>query len=188
VWSRHAPSSIQVLAKQTGTIYNLDCKYCFFLSKETHYPGSKFRMPDDTLEAYVKQVIESQPSANVTIACQGGEPTLMGLDFFRRVSTLARKYLRRGAALEHTIQTNGILLDDEWCEFLHANSFLVGLSMDGPQAIHDSYCVDKTGAPTFSQVMPVRLMQQHKVEFNVLCTVYDANVRQSSGRVPVLSR
>jgi uncharacterized protein len=177
VWPRNAPSSIHVLAKPTGAICNLDCKYCFFLSKETLYPGSKFRMEPDTLEAYVKQVIESQQSSHVTIAWQGGEPTLMGLDFFRNASALARKYLRRGATLEHTIQTNGILLDRQWCEFLRENSFLVGLSIDGPQAMHDAYRVDKTGAPTFSQVMrAARLMQQHQVEFNVLCTVHDANV------------
>jgi uncharacterized protein len=178
IWPRNAPTSIHVLAKPTGSICNLDCKYCFFLSKEALYPGSKFRMTDDTLEAYVKQVIESQPSTHVTIAWQGGEPTLMGLDFFRRASALARKYLRRGATLEHTIQTNGVLLDEEWCEFLRENSFLVGLSMDGPQAMHDTYRVDKAGAPTFSQVMrAARLMQKHRVEFNVLCTVHDANVK-----------
>ena len=146
-------------------------------------------MADDTLEAYVRQVIESQPSANVTIAWQGGEPTLMGLDFFRRASTLARKYLRRGATLEHTIQTNGVLLDEEWCEFLRENAFLVGLSIDGPQAMHDAYRVDKAGAPTFSRVMrAARLMQKHKVEFNVLCTVHDANVSHAAGGVPLLSR
>jgi uncharacterized protein len=177
VWPRHAPSSVHVLAKPTGAICNLDCQYCFFLSKDTLYPGSKFRMTDDTLEAYIRQVIESQASSHVTIAWQGGEPTLMGLEFFRRANTLARKYLRRGAALEHTIQTNGILLDHEWCRFLHENGFLVGLSIDGPQAMHDAYRVDKAGNPTHSQVMrAARLMQRHKVDFNVLCTVHDANV------------
>jgi uncharacterized protein len=177
VWRRNAPSSFHVLAKPTGAICNLDCKYCFFLSKDVLYPRSKFRMADDTLEAYVRQVIESQASSHVTIAWQGGEPTLMGLDFFRRASALARKHLRPGASLEHTIQTNGILLDEEWCEFLRDHTFLVGLSVDGPQAMHDAYRVDKTGAPTFSQVMcAARLMQQYRVEFNVLCTVHDANV------------
>ncbi len=177
VWPRNAPSSLHMLAKPTGAICNLDCKYCFFLSKETLYPASKFRMSDDVLEAYVRQTIESQASSHVTIAWQGGEPTLMGLDFFRRASTLARKYLRPGTALEHTIQTNGVLLDQEWCDFLHENSFLVGLSMDGPQAMHDVYRVDKSDAPTFSRVMrAARMMQEHRVEFNVLCTVHDANV------------
>jgi len=137
-------------------------------------------MADDTLEAYVRQVIESQQSSHVTIAWQGGEPTLIGLDFFRRASMLARKYLRRRATLEQTIQTNAVLIDDEWCEFLRENAFLVGLSMDGPQAMHDAYRVDKSGAPTFFQVMrAVRLMQKHNVEFNVLCTVHDANVRHA---------
>ena len=134
-------------------------------------------MEDDTLEAYVRQVIESQKSSQVTIAWQGGEPTLMGLDFFRRAAALARRYLRPGTVLEHTIQTNGILLDDQWCEFLRDNGFLVGLSMDGPQAMHDAYRVNKAGDPTFTQVLrAARLMQRHKVEFNVLCTVHDVNV------------
>jgi uncharacterized protein len=176
VWPRHAPSAFHVLAKPTGAICNLDCKYCFFLSKDSLYPGSKFRMSDDTLETYIKQVIESQRSPLVTIAWQGGEPTLMGLEFFRRASSLAQKYLPPGVGLEHTIQTNGILLNEEWCEFLRDNNFLVGLSLDGPREMHDTYRVDKSGAPTFTKVMrAARLMQQHKVEFNVLCTVHKAN-------------
>jgi uncharacterized protein len=177
IWPRHAPSSVHVMAKPTGAVCNLDCQYCFFLSKDTLYPGSKFRMADDVLEAYVRQVLELQRSPQVTIAWQGGEPTLMGLEFFRRANALARKHLRPGITLEHTIQTNGILLDDEWCEFLAGNGFLVGLSIDGPQAMHDAYRVNKAGNPTFSQVMrAVHLMHRHKVEFNVLCTVHDVNV------------
>ena len=123
------------------------------------------------------QVLLFSVEGAVTIAWQGGEPTLMGIEFFRRASALARKYLPRGASLEHTIQTNGVLLDDEWCEFLRDHSFLVGLSMDGPQPMHDAYRVDKAGAPTFPEVLRgARLMQKHNVEFNVLCTVHDANV------------
>jgi uncharacterized protein len=100
----------------------------------------------------------------------------MGLDFFRRAHSLARKYLRAGMTLEHTIQTNGILLDAEWCRFLRENCFLVGLSMDGPQAMHDAYRVDKAGAGTFSRVLTAaRLMQEYGVEFNILCSVHDAN-------------
>jgi uncharacterized protein len=179
VWPRHAPSSVHVMAKPTGAICNLDCRYCFFLSKDSLYPGSNFRMADDLLEAYIRQVLEAQRSPQVTIAWQGGEPTLMGLEFFRKANALARKFLRLGTTLEHTIQTNGILLDDEWCEFLARNSFLVGLSIDGPQAMHNAYRVNKAGDSTFSQVMrAVGLMHRHNVEFNVLCTVHDANVRQ----------
>ena len=177
VWPRNAPSSFHVLAKPTGAVCNLDCKYCFFLSKDALYPDSQFRMSDDVLEAYVKQVIESHREPHITIAWQGGEPTLMGLDFFRRAMTLVHKYKRPGMTLEHTIQTNGVLLDEVWCEFLRENNFLVGLSMDGPREMHDAYRVDKGGGPTFEKVMrAARLMQKHAVEFNILCTVHAANV------------
>src|SRR5215475_7780700 len=177
IWPRHAPSSVHVMAKPTGAVCNLDCRYCFFLSKDRLYPRSNFRMAEDVLEAYIRQVLEAQRSPRVTIAWQGGEPTLMGLEFFRKADALARKHLRPGIALEHTIQTNGVLLDDEWCEFLAGNGFLIGLSIDGPQALHDAYRVNKAGDPTFSQVMrAVRLMQRYGVEFNVLCTVHDVNV------------
>ena len=183
VWQRNAPSSFHVLAKPTGAICNLDCTYCFFLSKDTLYPRSKFRMTDDTLELYVRQTIESQQPPHVTIAWQGGEPTLMGLDFFRHAHSLAGRYLRRGMTLEHTIQTNGILLDAEWCQFLRDNNFLVGLSMDGPQAMYDAYRVDKAGAGTFSRVMQAaRLMLEHGVEFNILCSVHDANADQPAAQ------
>jgi uncharacterized protein len=177
IWPRNAPSSVHVMAKPTGAVCNLDCQYCFFLSKDTLYPGSNFRMPDDVLEAYIRQVVEAQRSPQVTIAWQGGEPTLMGLEFFRKANALARKFLRPGTTLEHTIQTNGTLLDDEWCEFLAKNGFLVGLSIDGPRAMHDAYRVNKAGDPTFSQVMRAAgLMQRHKVPFNILCTVHNVNV------------
>ena len=177
VWPRNAPSYFHVMAKPTGAVCNLDCKYCFFLSKDTLYPGSQFRMTDDVLEAYVKQVIESQREPHITIAWQGGEPTLMGLDFFQRAMTLVHKYKRSGTTLEHTIQTNGVLMNEEWCEFLRENNFLVGLSVDGPRQMHDAYRVDKGGAPTFDKVMrAARLMQKHRVEFNILCTVHAANV------------
>jgi uncharacterized protein len=177
VWPRNAPSYFHVLAKPTGAVCNLDCKYCFFLSKDALYPGSEFRMEDDVLTAYVKQVIESQRERQITIAWQGGEPTLMGLDFFRRAMALVRKYKRPGTMLEHTIQTNGILVNEEWCKFLRENNFLVGLSVDGPREMHDAYRVDKGGGPTFEKVMrAARLMQKHKVEFNILCTVHAANV------------
>ncbi|MGW8252037.1 MAG: anaerobic sulfatase maturase [Anaerolineales bacterium] len=172
----NAPPYFHVLAKPTGAICNLDCKYCFFLSKEELYPGSPFRMSDDTLEAYIQQVIESQAEPVVTIAWQGGEPTLMGLDFFRKSVELVEKYRRPGMEIQHTVQTNGTKLDDDWCHFLRENKFLVGLSLDGPQHLHDVYRVDKGGAGTFDKVMhAARLMQMHDVDFNILCTVHAAN-------------
>ncbi len=176
VWSRNAPSYFHVMAKPTGAICNLDCKYCFFLSKEVLYPGSPFRMSDEVLEAYISQVIGAQRSSRVTIAWQGGEPTLMGLAFFKRAMALVRKHMRPGMSLEHTIQTNGTRLDEAWCKFLRENDFLVGLSMDGPRRLHDAYRVDKAGRPTHGKVMrAARLMQRHGVPFNILCTVHAAN-------------
>jgi uncharacterized protein len=168
-----------VLAKPTGAICNLDCKYCFFLSKQALYPESDFRMADDLHEIYIRQLLESQPQ-NVTIAWQGGEPTLMGLDFFRRSIELVAKYSRPGQRVEHTIQTNGTRLDDEWCAFFKQHNFLVGLSVDGPRALHDTYRVDKGGAGTFEQVMRGwRLLKQHGVEVNILCTVHAGNVEHA---------
>jgi len=167
------------MAKPTGAACNLDCRYCFFLKKGKLYPGSGFRMTDEVQESYIRQTLGAQPSPQVTIAWQGGEPTLMGLDFFRRSIELEKKYARPGMAVENTLQTNGILLDDEWCRFLHDHNFLVGISFDGPRPLHDAYRRDKGGQPTFDRVVrAVRRMQEHKVEFNVLCTVNAVNCRQ----------
>ncbi len=133
-----APRAFHLLAKPTGAICNLDCKYCFFLSKEMLYPGSRFRMADELLETYLRQYIEAQQVPEVNIAWQGGEPTLMGLDFFRRSVVHVEKYRKPGMHVLHSMQTNGTLLDDEWCEFFAEHEYLIGLSFDGPQALHDS--------------------------------------------------
>jgi len=163
------------MAKPTGAICNLECKYCFFLKKEALYPGSNFRMSEEVLECYIRQSLEQQ-APQVTVAWQGGEPTLMGLDFFRRSIELERKYQRPGAITQNTIQTNGVLLDEKWCEFLHENRFLVGLSLDGPRELHDAYRMDKGGRSVFDKVMrAVRLLQKHEVEFNILATVNAVN-------------
>ncbi len=108
-----APAYFHVLAKPTGPICNLDCEYCFFLSKESLYPGDRFRMTDDVLDAYLTQVIASHHTPEITIAWQGGEPTLMGVDFFRRAVAITNERLRPGQTAQHTIQTNGTLLTDE---------------------------------------------------------------------------
>lgn len=165
-----------VLAKPTGAICNLDCKYCFFLSKEMLYPGDRFRMAGDLLEHYIRQLLESQPGPEITVAWQGGEPTLMGLDFFRRALEHVARYQRPFTTIQHTIQTNGTELTDDWCEFLRQHRFLVGLSLDGPRRMHDLYRVDKGGRPTFDRVIrATRLMQAHRVEFNILTTVHAGN-------------
>jgi uncharacterized protein len=165
-----------VMAKPTGAICNLDCAYCFFLSKQSFYPGSNFRMSDEVMESYVRQTIEAHSTREVTIAWQGGEPTLMGLDFYRRAVAAAKRFRKPGTTVQHTIQTNGILLDAAWCEFLRENGFLVGVSLDGPRELHDAYRRDKGGHGTFDRVVKaVRLMQRVGVEFNVLCTVNAVN-------------
>jgi uncharacterized protein len=171
-----APASFHVLAKPTGPICNLDCGYCFFLSKESLYPGDRFRMADELLDQYVRQLLEAQAGPEVIVAWQGGEPTLMGVDFFRRAIGLVDRYRRPGQHVTHTIQTNGTLLTDEWCELLAANGFLVGISIDGPAHVHDAYRVDKKGQPTFDKVRRgLDLLKAHGVDFNVLCTVNAAN-------------
>jgi uncharacterized protein len=171
-----APPAFHLLAKPTGAICNLDCAYCFFLDKEVFYPRSKFRMSDDVLEQYIRQLIESHQTDSVNIAWQGGEPTLMGLDFYRRTMTVVEKYRRPGMSTLHTMQTNGTLLDDEWAAFFKEHGFLIGISIDGPAELHDIYRVDKGGKPTFDRVMRgLRLLQKHGVEYNILTTVNRVN-------------
>ena len=176
IYPESAPEAFHLLAKPTGAICNLDCAYCFFLDKEMLYPGSRFRMSDAVLEAYIRQLIEAHQVDQVTIAWQGGEPTLMGLDFYRRAMALAEKYRRPGMTFLHTMQTNGTLLNDEWCEFFKEHNVLIGLSIDGPRELHDIYRLDKGGQPTFDKVMRgLRLLQKHNVEYNLLTTVNRVN-------------
>jgi uncharacterized protein len=165
------------MTKPRGPICNLDCAYCYYLPKENLYPGSDFRMSDEVLESFTRQYIEAQQVPEVTFGWQGGEPLLMGLDFFERAVALQAKYRRPGMRIINTLQTNGTLLDDDWGAFFHTHHFLIGLSMDGPRALHDAYRVDKGGNPSFSRVLQgLRVLQKHKVEFNILTTVHAANV------------
>ena len=177
-----APLAFHLLAKPTGAVCNLDCTYCFFLSKEMLYPGSSFRMADDLLELYLRQLIEAHAAApEVVVAWQGGEPTMMGLDFFRRSVELAETVRRPGQRLVHTIQTNGTLLTDEWGAFFAEHGFLVGISVDGPREIHDSYRVDKGGKGSFDRVMKgLAVLRRNGVEWNALTTVHSAS--QDRGR------
>ncbi len=170
------PAAFHIMLKPRGAICNLDCAYCYFLSKEMLYPGSRFRMAADLLEEYTRQYIEAQRVPEVTFAWQGGEPTLMGLDFFRLAVDLQQKYRRPGMVVHNALQTNGTTLDDDWCRFLRERDFLIGISIDGPRHLHDAYRVDKGGRPTFDAVMAgLELLKKHRVEFNVLTTVHAAN-------------
>jgi uncharacterized protein len=172
----NAPPGFHLLAKPSGSTCNIDCTYCFFLSKEALYPNEKSRMSEDTLEVYIRQLLESHRVPHVTVAWQGGEPTLMKLEFFKRSVELVEKYRKPNQIVEHTFQTNGILLDDEWCAFFKEHNFLVGLSVDGPRELHDTYRVDRQKRGTFDKVMQGwRYLRKHGVEFNILCTVNAVN-------------
>jgi uncharacterized protein len=173
------PPAFHVMAKPRGAICNLDCEYCFYLRKEDLYKGSSFRMSDQTLESYVRQYIAAQRAPEVNFAWQGGEPTLMGLDFFRSAVMYQKKYAHPGKIIENALQTNGTLLDDEWCKFFAENRFLIGISLDGPREAHDFYRKDKGSAPTFDRVLrAVQLIKKHQVDFNILTCVSAANVEQ----------
>ncbi|WP_372809145.1 radical SAM protein, partial [Pontiella sp.] len=147
------PRTFHVMAKPIGPQCNLGCTYCFYLEKEKLFPQEEqFRMRDEVLETYVRKYIQSQNTPEIGFAWQGGEPTLMGLDFFRKVVALQRQ-AAGGRPVHNSFQTNGTLLDDEWCRFLAREKFLVGLSVDGPEHIHNRYRVDKGGQGSFARVM-----------------------------------
>jgi uncharacterized protein len=169
-----------VMTKPRGALCNLDCHYCFYLQKEALYPHSTMRMTDELLERYVRQYIEAHAdAAEVTFAWQGGEPTLMGLAFFQQAVQLQQRYRRPGQRILNALQTNGVLLDDDWGRFLQAHEFLVGVSLDGPPDLHDIYRRDKGGQPTFDRVRTgIDLLQRHAVPFNILTCVNDANARR----------
>lgn len=168
------------MAKPVGSTCNLDCTYCYYLSKEhlVNGPGAN-RMSDETLELFIKQYIEGNTGDEVIFSWQGGEPTLLGLDFFRKVIVFQKKHAKPGQRIANDLQTNGTLLNDEWCGFLKEHRFLVGLSIDGPREIHDHYRVTKGKQPTFDKVMAgVKLLQRHDVPFNTLTCVHRFNGRK----------
>ncbi len=175
----HAKSGGQfhVMAKPAGSSCNFDCKYCFYLSKETlrNGPGTG-QMSEDTLEVFIKQYIEGMTGPQLVFSWQGGEPTLRGLDFYRRVVALQKKYAKANQRIENDLQTNGVLLDEEWAKFLKEHRFLVGLSVDGPRELHDQFRVNTGGAPTFDKVMAAaKLLRNFGVPFNTLTCVHRLN-------------
>jgi len=165
-------SGIQVLAKPVGPICDINCDYCFYLEKRVLFGNHEhYRMSDEVLATYIQQYVESQPTPVVEFVWHGGEPTLPGIDFFRRVIELQQPY-REQKEIRNNLQTNGVRLDDAWCEFFKANDFFIGISLDGPKEIHDRYRKDRRGEGSFDRVMNgVRLLQKHQVEYNVLACV-----------------
>ncbi len=168
------------MVKPVGAVCNLDCTYCYYLHKqELLGSSSKFRMSDELLETHIRQYIEGQDGAQVVFSWQGGEPTLLGLDFFRKVVELEKKCKKPNQRIENDLQTNGTLLNEEWAAFLHEHNFLVGLSIDGPQKLHDAYRITKNGGPTFEKVFAAsQLLHQHRVRFNTLTVVNRLNAKR----------
>jgi uncharacterized protein len=169
-----------MMVKPGGSICNLDCAYCYYLHKQELLGSeSKFRIPDEILEAHIRQYIEGQDGDEVVFSWQGGEPTLLGLDFFEKVISLEKKYKKPTQRVENDLQTNGTLLNDEWGAFLKQHGFLVGLSIDGPMELHDAYRVAKDGKPTFARVYAaIQMLHRHGVPFNSLTVVNRINARR----------
>lgn len=168
------------MVKPIGSICNLDCTYCYYLHKKNLLGSSnKFRISDEILETHIRQYIEGQDRSEVVFSWQGGEPTLLGLDFFRKVVELEQKYKKANQRIENDLQTNGTLLNDEWGAFLKKHGFLVGLSIDGPKELHDRYRVANDGQPTFDKVFAAaQMLHRHGVRFNALCVANRVNARR----------
>lgn len=165
-----------IMAKPTGPLCNIDCSYCYYLEKQKLYPdNSSLTMNLDTLEVFVRKYIQEQPGPEVTFVWQGGEPTLMGLSYYRHALRLQQKY-GSGKQIFNSLQTNGILLNEEWCRFFRENNFLIGISIDGPEELHDAYRRNCGGKGTFARVMrAIELLKKHGVEFNTLSVVNNIN-------------
>jgi|WetSurMetagenome_2_1015567.scaffolds.fasta_scaffold00195_18 uncharacterized protein len=175
---RPAQQGFHLMAKPAGPSCNLRCVYCFYLEKKTFFEEDKnFLMSDEVLEAYTREYIKSQAGPSVEFDWQGGEPSLLGVAFFERALAFQKKY-GKGRQILNSLQTNGTLIDEEWCAFLSKNKFLVGLSMDGPDAVHDACRVDMDGNPTCARVSDaLKLMQKHGVEVNILATINSESSR-----------
>jgi len=174
-----ASRAFQIFAKPAGAICNLDCHYCYYLKKQHLYAkGESFRMPDDLLEEYIVQHIDASPEPVINFSWHGGEPTILGLDYFRKIVAFQRKHQPPGRRISNSMQTNGTLLDEAWCRFLAAEGFAVGLSLDGPQALHDQYRVTKGQQPTYKQAMRgYKLLRQYRIPCDILCVVHAQNVQ-----------
>lgn len=165
-----------LLIKPSGPDCNLDCKYCFYSHKNSLFGKDEHRMAGDILDRLIKDYLALNLPVS-SFAWQGGEPTLMGLEFYKKVVALQKEYGKDGQAVSNALQTNGILLDEKWCDFLSKYKFLVGISLDGPEQYHDHYRLDKAGNGTFGKVMTaIETCRKHKVEFNILVLLNDKNV------------
>ncbi len=178
--SGQAPRISSLLIKPASAVCNLDCQYCFYLDRDADpYKELPARvMPLDTLERLVDNFLfYSYPAS--TFAFQGGEPTLAGLKFFEKLVEFQQRYGRNGQAVSNALQTNGVLLDADWCRLFREYNFLIGISIDGPEEVNDLYRINKAGHGTWKKVMQgIEVMQKEKVEFNVLCVLSQSNVHK----------
>ncbi|MHA2497665.1 MAG: anaerobic sulfatase maturase [Candidatus Hodarchaeales archaeon] len=174
-----ASREFQVFVKPIGPVCNLICSYCYYLRKEQLYPKAEpFRMSDEILEEYIIQHIEASPERVIRFSWHGGEPTLLGLDFFHKIVALQRRHQPPNQLIANGIQTNGTLLDEDWCRFFATERFTVGLSLDGPKEIHDRFRVTKDQKPTHKQAMRgYKLLRKHHIQTDILCVVNAYNVR-----------
>ena len=167
------PTAFTTMIKPVGSLCNLDCDYCYYLGKADLYGGRQPKMSDELLERYISQYIESVQVPTVTFCWHGGEPLLAGIDFYEQAVALQNKY-RGNKQIENSLQTNGLLINPDWCDFFRQNNFLIGLSLDGPKDIHDAYRHDRGGQPTFDRVMRgLEMMAVSDVEYNTLSTIND---------------
>ncbi len=170
---------LYVMTKPVSSMCNLSCRYCYYLEKANLYrnedKAGRFTMSEDLLERFIRDYIESQTMPQVLFSWHGGEALMRPLSFYKRVVELQKRYAR-GVQIDNSIQTNGTLLTDEWCEFFRENGWLVGVSIDGPQEFHDEYRRNKMGQPSFRRVMQgINLLNKHGVEWNALAVVNDFN-------------
>ena len=175
-----APSDFQVFIKPAGALCNLACGYCYYLPKSALYSQAQpHRMSDEILETVIEQQIAAAPEPTVNFFWHGGEPTVLGIDYFRRIVELESRYRQPGMTITNNIQTNGILVDEAWCRFFAEAGFSVGISIDGPQELHDVYRRTRDGKASHRQVMQAyRLLRRHNVPVDILCVVHDRNVRE----------
>lgn len=169
----------QIFVKPVGPSCNLDCNYCYYLQKKMLYPAKRsFRMPDDLLEAYIKQHIQASTGPVILFSWHGGEPILAGLNFFKKIVEIQKTYKPDGCRIINGIQTNGTLLDEKWCSFFAQEEFIIGISLDGPREMHDHYRVTKDQKPTFDRVIRgYKLLREHSILTEILCVVNATNVK-----------
>jgi uncharacterized protein len=174
------PFSFQAMAKPLGPLCNLNCTYCYYLEKQKLYPGSSFRMTDELLERFIRQYISVQQSPVISFVWQGGEPTMLGLDFYKKVVELQHKHAGN-KIIENSLQTNGTLITEEWGQFLKKHNFLVGISIDGPEHIHNKYRITINNKTSFSKVLEgIDILKHYQVEFNTLTVVHRNNAPHAS--------